>query len=98
MVQKFEEVLIGGVALMNEMECPYLLAMHRFEVVPSDNILGSISILHECSSSCKMFPTRTAVIERETVTVSAAEHLEHDTTNDMYFINTYSINYHHVTH
>ena len=88
--------MAGEVSVVNDMDCPYILSTHCFEVVPSANILGSISLIHECMSSCSVVPIRTASIEREQVLISGVKSVRHDLTNDLYILNLYCMNYHHI--
>ena len=77
-VQIFEPAELLGHRLFNTMECPYLFAKGRFEVVPSVNILAGVSIVHECGKeTCKLN--------------TAAKTLEHDETNNLYILNIYSL-------
>jgi len=64
-LQKFSQVCVGEVPVVNEIDCPLLEADTRFEVIPSTSVLGAISIIHECTSSCRLQPSRTVVVERE---------------------------------
>lgn len=95
-LQKFEKVCAGGILVVNEMDCPLLQATYRFEVIPSINIMGSISVLHECTSSCTIKQLDTTMIERERVTIEGRRTLCHDKTNEYYSINIYCINYYSV--
>ena len=95
-IQKFQEVLAGGSPILNEMECPYMLATHNFEVVPSCHIHKSISLIHECSDTCKLQEATTTLIERKKVSITGTKILQHDATNDMYFLNVYCVNNYHI--
>lgn len=95
-LQKFEQVFAGGVHIVNEMDCPLLQATDRFDVVPSVDVMGSVSIIHECNNSCSVQQSRTARIERETVTILGGESFRHDLTNKFYSVNTYCINYYSI--
>ena len=92
-LQKFCKVSAGGVPIVNEMDCPLLQATDRFYVVPSVNVIGSISIIHECSNSCGVQQSRKALVERETITILGGTTFKHDVMNKFYSVNTYCINF-----
>lgn len=93
MVQRFESLFAGGSVITNDMECPLIMPTHRFEVIESRKIIAPISMIHECSTSCRIQSCTTITIERRTVTDPDAVLLHHDRSNDLYSINIYSVNY-----
>ena len=84
-----EIITVGGAVINNELDCPLLELSHRCEVITSTSILGCVSVLHECGSSCKIKTTARACIEREFVTVKSRKILEHDKRNNFYCFNIY---------
>ena len=82
-VQRFESLLAGGSAVTNDMECPLIMPTHRFEIIESRKIIAPISMVHECSTSCRFQACTTRTIERQTVTDSST----HDKSNNLYSIN-----------
>ena len=87
-LQKFCKVSAGGVPIVNEMDCPLLQATDRFYVVPSVNVIGSITIIHECSNSCGVQQSRKALVERETITILGGTTFKHDVMSKFYSVNT----------
>ena len=82
--------MVGGSQLLNDMECPYLFALDRFEVVPSINVLAAVSIIHECGTSCEL-QHGSITIERQQISTAGAKTLKHDKTNNLYVLNLYSV-------
>ena len=97
-LQKVDKLLVGGVPVLNEMDCPLVQATQRFRVVPSTAVMGSISLIHECNTSCRVQPQRIAMIERERTAVTGGKTFAHDRKNTFYSINTYCINYYSSRH
>ncbi len=53
---------------VNEFDCPQLELSDVFFTVPSSTILKSVSVIHECRSTCKFsFKAAKSTFERETV-------------------------------
>ena len=75
---------------MNEMECPLIEESYRFELLPSTRVLGPVSVVHECNSSCSTVTCSQATMERETVDTNYKKY-KHDYTNKFYSINIYSM-------
>ena len=88
--KKMDRILSGANAVVNDMECPLLDKSHRFEVIPSIGVLGPVSVIHECGSSCQMSTQSDTKIEREVVTTHYKQY-KHDFTNTLYSINMYSM-------
>ena len=53
-VAKIDMVVAGGLPVLNDLDCPIVMTTKRYEVIPSVHILGSISLIHQCESSCVM--------------------------------------------
>lgn len=95
-MQKLDKQEAGNIPITNEMDCPLIEESHRFAILPSQSILGSISIVHECGSSCIIQQTTQRKIEREDV-ILQVHHVNHDFKNKMYCINIFCINYYSFT-
>ncbi len=79
---------------VNEFDCPQLELSDVFFTVPSSTILKSVSIIHECQSTCKFsFKAAKSTIERETVISNTIKlEYEHDyCANRFYYMNIYCI-------
>ena len=53
-IKKMDLCTAGNIPIMNELDCPLIEESHRYEVIPSVSVLHSISILHECGTSCTL--------------------------------------------
>ena len=95
-LQKFEYVSAGGINICNELDCPLVQPTDRFDVKFSTQVLGSISIVHECGISCKVEQNLKTIVEREESVISGAHCVKHDKKNDLYALNIYCINYYPV--
>ena len=84
-----EVCTVGSAIIYNELDCPLLELSHRCEVIASTCILGSVSVVHECGSSCTIKTAARACIERELVTITSRKILEHDKQNSFYCFNIY---------
>ena len=88
-VQLLERVDSFGIQLCNEFDCPLLTITTLFRSVPSNCISHSVSIMHECSSSCTFeHADTTTVVECEHVT-SRKLVFVHDFSNNLYAFNVY---------
>lgn len=96
MIQKFEEVSVGGIQICNELSCPLMQTTDRFEVVFSTKILGSISMIHECVRSCRIEQSRKTIVEREERIVSGSQCVNHDKNAEYFALNIYSMSYYAV--
>ena len=92
-VQLLQPMDVLGTQVSNEFDCPLLSLTDVFRCVPSKCICHSVSVLHECSSSCCIKTTnRSTVIERELVQMSQLV-FEHDfKTSTIYCFNVYCMN------
>ena len=92
-MQKMYDMEVGSSPITNEMDCPLLEESFRFMILPSHHILGSISVVHQCDTSCTVHNTTQSSIEREDVTLPV-QHINHDFKNNtMYCVNVFCINY-----
>ena len=83
-IQLYEEMNSFGSGFFNEYDCPLYTLTDTFRCVSSDSICQTVSVLHECTSSC-LFETQ---VERETVTSNTLV-FEHDYSNTIYSKNVY---------
>ena len=94
LVQAFIFVVdVNNSPIMNEMECPLLEESHRFSVIPSVDVLGTISLIHECDSSCMTTKSSVLKIERETV-ITKNNYFKHNYAKRFYSFNVYCIQNH----
>lgn len=97
LLQKFETIS-SGIQTFNEMECPLLELTDRYEVTYSTEILGSVSIIHDCGRSCRMEESRRMTVEREELLVRGTLCMNHDINCKLFALNIYSMSYHSVQH
>ena len=90
LVQLFEKVTDGSQSLLNEQNCPLLFLLKVLKVVPSQSIMSTVSIIHQCGDSCKFCDATTysRKVEREDIEVDGLV-LKHDWTNTMFCLNVY---------
>jgi hypothetical protein len=75
----------------NDFECPLLSRSKILRVVPSTGIMRSISLVHECGTSCGLLEMRTnRTVERQGVTLNS-KLLSHDWKNTTYCFNVYCV-------
>lgn len=82
-----------GDPIVNELDCPSLMLTHTVFTAKSSCILKSVSVIHECGTTCKFtsaqFPR---VIEREQLHLSARLEFIHDCRNYAYYLNVFCMN------
>ena len=78
---------------MNELDCPLIEESHRYAVIPSVSVLHSISILHECGTSCTLQTSLKTCMEREDIAITSRYMIKHDKNYKFYCINSYCMNY-----
>ena len=86
-LQELEELHIN-----NEFDCPLLSLTNNYHFVIPDIVHTTVSILHQCTSSCK-FITRSYVLnfEREQTSQSRLT-FQHHLTDSMFFFYLFCIN------
>ena len=81
--------MFTSLSITNEYDSPILALSDTLILIPSKQVLKSVSIFHLCNSDCKFVnKSSTLSIEREILTVSTL-FLQHNYTNDFYFLNIY---------
>ncbi len=81
-----------GDFITNELDCPLLTMTDNIFILESFAIGNAVSIIHECSNSCKFVSKQCPRnIEREQCLTSQIE-FQHDYSNSMYFLNEYCVN------
>ena len=69
----------------NEVDCPLLVLTKDIYFVSPFDLLSPVSIIHECSESCKfVYDDSFRMVERESVKVSNRCVFFHDWNNDMF--------------
>jgi len=96
-VQMYEPMDNFGIPILNEFDCPLFSLTNLFRCVVSNSILQSVSIIHECTSSCMLKRVNTASqVEREVV-VEQKLQFEHDyCNNNLYSCNMYCLHSSHL--
>lgn len=90
-VKPFEALVSMEEAIENELDCPLLELEERIEVIRSNKVTQSVSIIHECTHTCIFKSTSKRIIEREQVTSEDGLTYHHDKTNNIYCLNVYKI-------
>ena len=68
LVHMLEPIDSFGIPILNEFDCPLLTLIPQFKCISSDCIIQSISVIHQCSSSCKFTLTNIpTIVERHLV-------------------------------
>lgn len=85
----FECVFAGTELVYNDFDCPLLILTKDIDCVTPTSLVRSVSIVHQCSSSCvfKETVSRT-LVEREAIE-SRRIVFEHDWSNDVFCLNNY---------
>lgn len=92
LVQVFEQLQCGLQPLINEFNCPLLTATTIIMRIASLAVISSISVAHECSTSCtfqqvhNVFP-----VERENVDIEGLQYV-HDWNNNLFCLNVHCMN------
>lgn len=81
---------LNGRMLVNEVDCPLLELKATIEIVPSLAVLDVISVVHQCTSTCRFKEDREVTIEREEVKMNTLG-FYHDSSNKMYCHNVYKV-------
>ena len=78
-----------GIPVINEFDCPLLTLIPQFKCISSDCIIQSISVIHQCSSSCKFTLTNIlTIVERHQVDQDMLCYV-HDYDANIYALNVY---------
>ena len=86
----FEAMLAGSEPICNEMDCPLLVLTKDIHFLPPISLISPVSIVHECSESCKFeYDSYFTIVERESVPASNRCVFCHDWSNDMFCLNVY---------
>ncbi len=68
------------------------MAMDFLLVVPSASVLSNVSMVHECTGQCTFSTApRPTIVEREAVELATGLSYFHDYSNNMFFLNIYSM-------
>ncbi len=77
----------------NEFDCPLLMLTNLLYCINSHKIQNPVSIIHECTDSCKFITTTiSSTVEHEHLHTSGPSYY-HDTSNKMYCLNVYCSNH-----
>lgn len=78
-----------GSNITNEVDCPLFELTRVIFVARSTTVLKAVSMIHECTASCKFSNKQIARnVEREQISTSRIEY-EHDFKNILYCLNLY---------
>ena len=85
------KLTLNGKEKINKQQCPLMNFSNHLVSVPSDHVLSSISVVHECSRTCQLLrKTKTYQIERENIELDTLV-LKHDT-KTLFALNVYCLN------
>ena len=88
-IQRLEYMNYHGVQVCNDYDCPLLSLTTVFHCVPSHCVSHSVSVVHECSSTCTFRTIEsTIIVEREYVSSQKLVFV-HDISNSLYALNVY---------
>ena len=90
-IHLFDKMEAGAEPITNEMSCILLTLTSVLLAVPSHLVVSPVSIVHQCSNTCKFSITRRTMIERESVEI-AKMMFNHDWSNRLYCLNRYCMN------
>lgn len=91
-VQELETVSVNGEPILNQFDCPLLTLSTDFYAVHPDSIITSISVIHECTTSCTFKQNSSSSrIERELISQNSLVY-EHDWSHNIYCLNLFCIN------
>lgn len=92
-IETLSPLMSGSNSISNEMDCPLLQGTDHVTIVPSIEVKTSISVVHECTSTCGEVMGRETQLEREH-TVLNVKTIRHDSiNNNVYCLNLYCTNY-----
>ena len=75
----------------NDQDCELLELESRTIELDPTKIIKKVSIIHDCTSTCKYSSNATFTIERELTTSNKKLTLEHDLLRNVYCLNPYSM-------
>ena len=84
LVHMLEPIDSFGILILNEFDCPLLTLIPQFKCISSDCIIQSISVIHQCLSSCKF----TNIPERHQIDQDMLCYV-HDYDANIYALNVY---------
>lgn len=88
-IQLFEPMDNFGTPLTNEYDCPLLSLTGLFRCVSSYSVVQTVSIIHECTSTCTIkHVATTSQVERLSIE-SQKDVFVHDYTNNLFSLNIY---------
>ena len=88
-VQLFERMDSFGIPITNDYDCPLLSLTNLFHCIPAHYVFQSISVIHECTSTCNLQCVYTSsTVER--LSIPSQKHMfVHDFSNNLYSFNVY---------
>ena len=55
LIRQFEEIELNGDAMVNDYHCPLLTLTGNITIISSSIAIQSVSIVHECTSTCYIY-------------------------------------------
>ena len=89
LIRLLEEIRTDETTLLNSFDCPLINLTNIIYCVPSIFVSHSVSLVHQCTDSCKM-SRRDAIyhVEQEQLELPSLVYT-HDWSNTMYCLNVY---------
>ena len=83
--------MCGDSAILNDFDCPLLSLTKTLYFATPKSLVCSVSVVHECSSSCVFRRQRSSAttVEREKVLNESSLVYEHDWSNEIVCLNMY---------
>ena len=89
LVRLLEEITTDEATLLNSFDCPLINLTNIIYCVPSTFVSHSVSIVHQCTDSCKISRRDTIYqVEQEQLKLPSLVYT-HDWSNTMYCLNVY---------
>ena len=89
-VRLLEQMDFNGEDVLNDYDCPLLTLTSNIVTIPSCKVEASVSIIHQCTSSCTFVLSPVGqIVERENVSNAGSLTYKHDGTNTLYCLNVY---------
>ena len=90
-INHLEYMMCGDSAILNDFDCPLLSLTKTLYFTSPNSLMRSVSIVHECSTSCTFQKSCSngTTIERELVSNGSSLVYEHDWSNEIVCLNVY---------
>ena len=87
-VRLFEDMKTGTQLMLNDFDCPLMTLTNTIVGIDPTDIASEVSIMHECTDTCKFIASGRRIVERELIQTNTLSYV-HDWTNKWYCLNIY---------